>query len=195
MGIGRISSNFSRNFSGKLYLYAATQVYWGSTVRILFPFLCLLGISFATAADAATGDTVISVTYKVDTVRIRPEPAKGAGEGELHVVLHADGTVDDVVWGKGKNAKKWELKKRKLGSRSGKSAQWRVIDANTLERTFVDPAHVSKWKIVVDGKSCKAEISYTLKPGRKEYIFFSPQLGKTAYYSEAKPFDVQCRIE
>jgi len=154
-----------------------------------------LSISFATAADAATSDTVIAINYKVNTVRIKPEPATGVGEGALHVVLHADGTVDDVIEGKGKNAKKWELKKRKLGNHKDKSAQWRVIDANTIERTFVDPAHVSRWKIVVDGKSCKAEVSYTLKPGHKEYIFYSPQLGKMAHYSEIKPFDVQCKIE
>lgn len=144
---------------------------------------------------AAPGDTVILVSYKVNSVRVRPEPVTGVGEATLRVVLHADGTVDDVVEAKGKNAKQFELKKRKLGSHKDTSAQWRVINANTLERTFTDPASFAKWKITVDGKTCNAEVSFTLKPGEKEYIFYSPQLGKTAYYSEAKPFDVQCKIE
>ena len=161
-------------------------------MKALFGLLLIL---FATAADAAPGDTVITINYKNKAVRVRPQPTEGVGEVSLHIVLHANGTVDDVVEGKGKNAKKWELKKRKLGAHKDKSAKYRVIDANTIERTFADRNFVYAVKIVVDGKSCKADVGYTLDPGQKEFNVYSPQLGKLAYYSEIKPFDIQCKIE
>ena len=158
--------------------------------------LCLLGISFVTAVDAATGDTVITITYKINSVRIRPQPVAGVSTVALHAVLHADGTVDDVIVGTGgNNTKKWELKQRKLGSETGSSARWRVIDANTLERRFVAETHDYIVKVMVNGKSCKADARYTLHSGQKEYASHSVQLDRIAYYSELSTFDVTCKIE
>jgi hypothetical protein len=163
-------------------------------VKALSP--CLLSILFANAADAATGDTAITVTYKVRAVRIKPQPNAGVGKVALHIVLHADGKVDDVVEGKaGGNTKKWEMKDRRLGSHKDMSAQWRVIDANTLERKNIDGSFDYIVKVVVDGKTCKADVAYALHAGQKEYITHSVQLNQIAYYSELKPFDVQCKIE
>ena len=95
--------------------------------------LCLLGILFATAADAATGDTFITVAYKVNTVRIKPQPGTGVGAAELRMVFHANGTVDEVLDAKGKHPKKYENKKSKLGKQKG-AVHYRVIDKNTIER-------------------------------------------------------------
>lgn len=159
-------------------------------------FLCLLGILFATAADAATGDTVITITYKIKSVRVRPQPIAGVSTTTLHAVLHADGTVDDVIEGKaGNNTKKWELKQRKLGSETGSSARWRVIDANTLQRKLVAETHDYTVKVMVNRKSCKADVSYTLHPGQKEYASPSVQLDRIAHYSEIRTFDVTCKID
>jgi hypothetical protein len=158
--------------------------------------LCLLGILFARPADAAPGDTVITVSYKVRAVRVKPQPLSGIGENTLRAVLHADGTVDDVIDAKGgKSSKKWEAKDRKLGGRKDFAAQWRVIDANTLERKFEDATHDYVVKVAVDGKKCKAKVGYILKPGQTEYRTHSVQLNQIAYYSTLKAFDVRCRIE
>jgi len=158
--------------------------------------LCLLGIFVATAADAAPGDTNITVSYKVRSVRIKPQPVKGDGSAVLRAVLHADGTVDDVLEAKGgKNTKKFENKDRKLGSKRDFVAQWRVIDANTLERKSINTTFDLTVKVMVDGKKCKADVGYMLHPGQKEYVAFSPQLDQMAHYSLIKPFDVRCKIE
>ena len=87
------------------------------------------------------------------------------------------------------------MKDRKLGSRKDFSAQWRVIDANTLERRFADVSFDYTVKVMVDGKSCKADVIYTLHAGQKEYVTQSVELNRLAYYSELKPFDVKCKIE
>jgi hypothetical protein len=156
----------------------------------------LMGILAATPVDAATGDTAITVNYKVRAVRIKPQPLSGVGENTLRAVLHADGTVDDVIDGKGgKSTKRWEAKDRKLGGRKDFGAQWRVIDANTLERKFVDATHDYIIKVTVDGKKCKADVGYILHPGQKEFVTHSVQLNRVAYYSSLKAFDVRCKIE
>lgn len=129
-------------------------------------------------------------------MRVRPQPNAGVGAVSLHVVLHTDGTVDDVVEAKGgKNTKKWEMKERKLGSRKDFSAQWRVIDSNTLERKFAEATFDYTVKVAVNGKSCKADVGYALHAGQKEYVAQSAELDRLAYYSELRPFDVKCKIE
>jgi hypothetical protein len=154
-----------------------------------------VGHLLATAAEAATGDTVITVASKAMTTRIKPQPGTGVGEASVSIVLHADGTVDEVLEGKGKHAKKWEVKKRRLGSQKEGAVQLRVLDKNTIERTSGGPTHVLSIKILVDGPSCKADVAYTMKPGAKEMVMYSTGLGKMTHYSEIKPFEVKCTIE
>lgn len=156
-------------------------------------FVCLFGILFATTADAATGDTFITVTYRVATVRIKPQPGTGVGDAKLRMVLHANGTVDEVMEAQGKYPKKFE-NKNKLGTPKG-AVHYRVLDKNTIERIAPGKTFVTSVKVVVDGPSCKADVAYTLKPGEKEMVIFSTGLGVMTYYSELKPFDVQCKIE
>jgi len=156
----------------------------------------LLAALVATTADAAPGDTNITVSYKVWSVRLKPQPVKGDGAVALRVVLHADGTVDDVLEAKGgKNTKTYENKDRRLGSKRDFVAQWRVIDANTLERKTIDTTFDLTVKVMVDGKKCKADVGYTLHPGQKEYVVYSPQLKQMAHYSELRPHEVRCKIE
>jgi hypothetical protein len=146
------------------------------------------------AAAQTDQDIHISVRYKTHAIRLRPKPVEGDGAGNIKIVLHANGTVDDVVEGEGKNAKKWELKKRSLGVHKA-GVQYRVVDRNTIQKTFADGTFVYDVKVVVDGNTCKADVSYTLKPGEKEFVTYSPELGVKAYYSQLKPFDIDCKIE
>jgi len=145
-------------------------------------------------ANAAPGDTNIHVTYKVASTRVRPSPIEGDGSGSLRVILHADGKVDDVVEGEGKYAKRWEMKDRKLGPQDS-GAQYRVIDRNTIVRTSSSPTHTFTVRITVSGTSCRANVTYTLKPGHREFEVYSPQLGTAAFYSKLSPHSISCRIE
>ena len=158
--------------------------------------VCLSIFLFVADADAASDNTHISVAYKVKAVRIKPQPVAGVGSVKLHAVLHADGTVNDVIEAKGgKNKKKYEQTDRKLGSQTQFSGRWRVIDETTLERRTIEKNHDYVVKVSVKGKSCAAEVSYTLHAGQKEYYIHSAQLDRMAYYSQLQPFDVKCKIE
>jgi hypothetical protein len=83
-----------------------------------------------------------------------------------------------------------ELKKRSLGVHKA-GVQYRVVDRNTIQRTFADGTFVYVVKVVVDADASKADVSYTLKPGENEFAAYSPQLGVKAYYSQLKPFDIE----
>jgi hypothetical protein len=165
--------------------------FWG---RRIMKLVCSVVILLPAVAFAETGDVHISVKYKTHAVRLRPKPVEGDGAGNIKIVLHTNGTVEDVVEGEGKNPKKWELKTRRLGNQKT-GAQYHVIDRNTIERTFDNKSFTYAVKITVDGTSCKADVSYALKPGQKEFITYSPELGVTAYYSQIKSFDIDCKIE
>jgi hypothetical protein len=156
--------------------------------------LVCLGLLLASVSFAATSDTFIQVKYKTHAIRIRPKPVEGDGAANIKIVLHANGTVDDVVEGEGKHPKTWELTKRPLGNHKT-GARYRVLNENTIERTFDGKTFAFKVRITVDGKSCKAEVSYTLNPGEKEFEAYSPELGGMAHYSALRPFDVECKIE
>lgn len=156
-------------------------------------FLVLL---FSIEASAASGDTNIFVSYKIDTTRLRPSPVSGVGEVSLRAVLHSDGTVDDVVEAKGgKNTKQWQLNDRKLGGQKDFKPQWRVIDENTLERKSSERTYDLIVRVIVKGKNCKADVAYALHPGQKEYVVYSTQLDQIAYYSKLKPFALKCKID
>ncbi|MBI5318344.1 hypothetical protein [Bradyrhizobium sp.] len=151
---------------------------------------------FVPDAIAASGDTFIFVAYKVNSVRIKPQPVAGVGSLTLRAVLHADGTVDDVIEAKGgNNKKKYEQKDRRLGSQTQFTGRWRVIDQYTLERRSIEKNHDYVVKVIVKGKSCAAEVSYALHAGQKEYYIHSAQLDQMAYFSKIQPFDVKCKIE
>jgi len=152
-------------------------------------------VVFVSAAIAADGDTFITVTYKNHAIRVKPQPAEGDGDVVTRIILHANGTFDEAFEATGKNTKQWEVKKRKLGSQKDGTVQFRVINKSTIERVFEDRTLVHSIKVTVDGKSCKADVTYTLKPGQKEFVLYSPALGQMAHFSEVKPFNVECKIE
>jgi hypothetical protein len=146
-------------------------------------------------AHAASEDTHIAIKYQIRSTRVRPTPAQGSTTVNIKIILHANGTVEDVIGAEGDKPKQWELKSRKLGHHAT-GAEYRVIDKNTIVRTFADPkTHVYTVRIAVNGSSCKADVTFTLKPQQTEFAVYSTKLGTTAYYSQLEPFDTECKIE
>lgn len=157
--------------------------------------LALLIVLATPTAYAASGDTNIAVKFKVHSTRVRPTPHEGVGSTNIKIVLHANGTVEDVVELEGKKPKQLELRSRRLGYQVT-GTEYRVIDHNTIVRTVAGAkTHIITMSVVVDGSSCKADVTFALKPGQKEFETYSTGLGTVAYFSELKPFDVECKIE
>lgn len=75
----------------------------------------------------------------------------------------------------------------------GNQSSWRVLDADTLVRTWTRPQHVETMRVTVSGNTCKATIAYELKPGFKEYLLPSIRDGRPLYFTALSAKDIACR--
>jgi hypothetical protein len=157
---------------------------------VRFLIVCL---SAFISSHAFAADINIFVDYRVHAVRVSPKPSDGIGKASINIVLHEDGTAEDVITAYGKNPKTLELKKRALGSHPT-GVEYHVIDNNTIERTFSDTTFLYVIRVKVEGKSCTAHVDYKLNPAQKEYVTRSPELGVTAHYSTLQMVDAKCTI-
>ena len=142
-------------------------------------------------SHAAEGDTNIYVHYKTKAVRVRPSFRAGTALVDFRIVLHANGTVDDVF--AVKDGQKGATKNR-LGV-NPKNVAYKVIDASTITRATDLGTHFHKLTVRVSGKNCTAAVDFVLKPGRAEYKDYSTELKTMAYYSKLETEYVTCVIE
>ena len=77
------------------------------------------------------------------------------------------------------------------GERS--QTNWRVLDDNTLVRTWNRAQHVETIRVTVSGNTCQATIAYELKPGFKEYQTPSIRDGRPLYFSSFAAQNITCR--
>lgn len=151
--------------------------------------LCIAALS----STPVLADANIYIDYRVYSVRTRPKPVTGYGAASINIVLHDNGTADNMIHARGKNPRTYETTNRALGPQKS-GTQYRVIDQNTIERTFDDKTHTYIVNVKVAGKTCTATVSYKLKPGQKDYEAFSSELGVMAHYSILRGEDVTCSI-
>jgi hypothetical protein len=150
-----------------------------------------VGSELAPPANAAEGDTLISVHYRSKAVRVRPTPRVGGVDVDFRIVLHSDGRVEDA----------WSVKDGKRGNRTSKlgpnsgGVVYRVLDAGTITRTGDVGTHFHKMTIRVSGKNCTADVEFVLKPGQTEYRDYSTELKTMATYSSLGTQYVTCVIE
>jgi hypothetical protein len=70
---------------------------------------------------------------------------------------------------------------------------WRVSGRNSLVRNLEGPQHIEVLRINVSGHSCTASVSYSLKPGFREYLR-TPH-GELHYFSSIQATVDSCVIE
>ena len=159
-------------------------------VKIVFAFVSLL---FITSALAEDGDTNIHIVYKLDIYRVRPEPGQKKPTVTVDIVLHKDGRIEDRFFIAGPKPKPSNSKQR-LGSKDS-IVQYKVVDTNTISRTYDNGVLWQKITVKVDGKACNASIEYKLNSTLKEYEDYSVELGRMAVFQEPKVVSTQCGIE
>ena len=159
-----------------------------------FPGSLLVYCAAFIFSGPAFADTVIDVKYDTKVKRLRPSPVEGTGGGKVKMILHENGKIDDVIESIGTKTRTDRNKNTRLG-RTGSETTYKVIDKNTILRTFRSRTHTWEVKITVAGKICNADVKYTLLPGQTEFAIFSPSLGVLAYYSDVTPTNIQCSIQ
>ncbi len=159
-------------------------------VLLLLAATVVAGCDFP-IARAETGDALISIHYRVKSVRVRPTPSNGVADVDFGIVLHADGAVED----------NYSVKEGQHGSSKGKLGPasqgpvYRVLDSGAFSRTVDLGTHYHKMIVRTSGKNCTAEVEFILKPGVKEYRSYSTHLKIMAYYASLSVEYATCVIE
>jgi hypothetical protein len=142
----------------------------------------------APAAAAAK----IKISYTAVYDRIRPEPQKNVRmTANMDVALEEGGKVNEGVTRTAGSVSD----RFKTGAKLG-GGQWEVISEKQLRRTFDQPQSTLVLTITtIDDKSCKLDLSWTLKPGFNEYKFRRITDGTMAFFTEPKVKSTSCSIQ
>lgn len=158
--------------------------------RAVVLFLLFVG----NEAVAASADVNIHLEYTTHVYRVRPKPGTKTSTLKSDIVLHPDGRIEENLQHLGRHLRTELIKNQKLGDNPASILQFRVIDENTISRTFDDGVLSGVTKIAVDGKTCKATVELKMNPTLKEYQDYSTELGEKAYYRDLKVLQAKCTI-
>lgn len=143
------------------------------------------------SARAESGDTFITVDFRVTRQRIRPQPKTVHPRSTMNVVLHADGTVGYQLHVPGLPG--WDVQGQKLGS--GKT---RVLNRHTIEvisgGNIDSEDEIRVVTITVNGQSCTANVKFAWLPRKTEAKMYSVDLHTQAFYGKATLEQVSCSI-
>lgn len=152
----------------------------------VFAAVTLLSLTTLAVAD----DTAIHAEYTADYDRLRPNPYKG---------IHLKNSVDLVLTG---NNEVRETNKREAGkfadAKSGSNklgSSWTVQEGNRIQKIIDQPQSTTEMTVTVDGKTCKFDIQFKLKPGFKEFAFIKIMDGKIGYFTQPMVQTTACTIQ
>jgi len=137
---------------------------------------------------AAIAEARINVRIEFDTYRVSPNPGPVSSHVDFVFALKDDGSVSQEYQETGPKA-------RHVSSDSKLGQGMRVIDANTLVRTIDFKDRVNTLTISVSGKTCRATLTNTLKPGFNAFAARSSQTGNTQFYRDWKMSSSTCSIQ
>lgn len=155
--------------------------------------ICLLPLGIAPSA-AEDGETRITVKMLIRAVRIRPSPSTGNASHEFSISLQPSNTVAEQYAGGGRFRAN-NSRVVPLGPQSSEaSVTYRVLGASTIQRIANYQTYVSTITISVTGRTCSATYKATLKPGHREFVAYSQELGVMASYSSFTLASATCEI-
>jgi hypothetical protein len=153
-----------------------------------FAFAAVTLLTLTTLAFA--DDTSIHAEYTANYDRLRPNPYKD---------IHLKNSIDLILTG---NNEVRESYKREAGKFSdAKSAanklgsNWTVQEGNKIQRIIDLPQNTTEMTVTVDGKACKFDIQFKLKPGFKEFTFIKIMDGKIGYFTQPMVQTTTCTIQ
>lgn len=145
-------------------------------------------LSLTTLAFAE--DTSIHAEYTANYDRLRPNPYKD---------IHLKNSIDLVLTG---NNEVKEINKREAGkfgdAKSGSNklgSIWTVLEGNKIQKIVNLPQSTTEMTVTVDGKACKLDVQFKLKPGFKEFAFIKIMDGKIGYFTQPVVQTTTCTIQ
>jgi hypothetical protein len=160
---------------------------------MLFSSLFLL-TETATAAE-------IVVSYTTVEHEVRPRQGIWNVTVQIRLTLRGGNLVGEVVHADNLHGGTRTVSREgtfresiERGSVTPTKVSWRVGESNTLVRTADAPQHIQTMRVyMTSDMTCRAEVSYRLKPGFKEYKFTSIKLGVPIYESSIYAKNITCR--
>jgi hypothetical protein len=160
--------------------------------------LSLLGTLWHSAAGAAE----IVVTWTSVLQEVRPQQGLRRSSAVVRLTLQGGNVITE-------RAESMNLRGQRLGStRHGQlrsplpisslgrpAITWRVQDARRLVRTVDASQHTMTLRVTTTAaSSCRASISYRLKPGFREYRVRRISNGEPMFVSSIRAEDIACRV-
>jgi hypothetical protein len=152
----------------------------------------------ATAGAQNGGEVKIQVKYHEYLEQVRPVAKAFLRNQDIEVTLHNGNQVTERrEWSRPDGQSLGQAESEGVfGSAAGSgrmSVNWRVSGRNSLVRNLEGPQHIEALRINVSGHSCTASVSYSLKPGFREYLR-TPH-GELHYFSSIQATVDSCVIE
>jgi hypothetical protein len=150
------------------------------SMRLLFSLV----VSLPTAAFA---EAQINVRIEFSNYRVSPYPGPLHSHVDLAFSLRDDGTLIQEYHESGPKA-------RNVSSDSKLGQGMHVVDANTLVRKIDFKDRLNTLTINVSGKTCRATMTNTLKPGFSAFEARSSHYGIPALYRDWHMTSSTCTI-
>jgi hypothetical protein len=161
-------------------------------VLILAGAVALAGPRLAAALQAASLE--FEVSWAEAQREIRPQQANVTVNRRIRALLQGDSSITETMSTEG------EAPGQETGRFRGEpwagraSASWQAEDSRTFVRTATYPQHLEVLRLTVTSEgSCRAALSFQLRPGFREYLKWSPSDGRLMYFSALTAGGITCR--
>ena len=162
-------------------------------------FAMLFSSLFLLTETARAAEIVVS--YTTVEHQLRPTPGIWNVAVQIRLALRGGNLVGEVVHadnlrgGTRKVSREGTFRESMVrGSVTPTKVSWRVGDSKTLIRTADAPQHIMTMRVyMISDTTCRAEVSFRLKPGFTEYKFTSIKSGLPIYMSSYYARNITCR--
>ena len=135
---------------------------------------------------AQATDLHITVEYVMTQERVRPDPKTVYPHMTRHFILHEGGGIDETSLVRGAHPDANEG-----STRLGKD-RFRVVNAQTITRSWSTGAQKRTLTVTTNGTGCKATLSIS---GANEFTAPSVDHGVPGVYRNAQLQSISCKIE
>lgn len=165
---------------------------WHRFSCVLTAFIVLLAL--ASSVKAQGSETRITVKLWIDAVMVSPQKLAGNAVQTFTILLSGANTVNETVVGGGKFVLT-NSRVTALGGTDDGKVRYKVLNANTIQRTARVYNHISTVTIRVNGTTCAA--SYGARPvsGTGPMQSWSQNLGQVASYSSLTLSRSECTVQ
>lgn len=160
----------------------------------------MLSLALLMAGESAAIAAEIVVSWTSVQNEIRPRQANWRVAVNVRLTLRGGNAISESVQSasgrrRTGSTREGQFREAIAGGQNRVNVTWRVQDARTLVRTSDLPQHTLTVRVTtIADTSCKASVSYRLKPGFREYRGTRMSNGEPMFMSAMHAEDIRCTI-